>query len=279
MKKSFILIVIVLLILSCGKSGLSTVSKDYITNVNTLGKLEIKPELLSYSISEFDIYVYNICEITANEIDNYRFCNCPEDFFDNPEIKDLKKVEEVYILKHKISDLVLYLTTFSHKYIKEDKGFLNNSEYYKDKIILDQIEYVYIGRFNSKNNWIHFPNSKNNEDIILHYLPNDFPEKLTFLKANISTSENRYTIYEPIDLGSVFKDTLTYKLSPNYSMDFYKNNSRIGKEEAKTIKTIHIISRKGKTELVFAPENPNERLYKISSKRIKYKPNFVLIEN
>jgi len=281
MKKYSFLIIIIILCLSC-KSGLYTVAPDYLEESYSKYQIDYSPKVLSYDINGFHIYVYNICERTDSEIDkNDRFCNCPEDFFNKSKNPEIKKVEEVYILKHQHSDLVLYFTTFSHKYIGEKKGFLNDPSHYQNKIVLDQIEYIYIGRFNKDANWIHFPSAKNTEDIILHFDPDYFPGELAFIKANVSTSENRYNNYEPIVLNGVFKDELVYKLSPSYSIDFYKNNRRIGdlKVPVKNIKTINIISRKGKTEIVFSPEDPNQRLYKMASKRIRYKPNFSIIEH
>ena len=278
MKKHVLFIVLITLLQSC-KSGLYTVPNTYLTEKHCQGKVMIAPKVLSYNVTDFDIYVYNICERTDQEVDNNRFCDCPDKFFDKIKNPKLKKVEEIYLLKHKTTDLVLYFTTFSHKYIKEKEGFLNDEKYYKNKIVLDQIEFLYIGRFDENKNLIHFPNAKNNEDIILHFHPNDLPKNLTLLKANISTSENRYEIYEPIDLKNVFSENISYKLSPNFTIDFYKNNNRIGEIKVKKIETINIISRKGYTEVIFSPKDTNEKLYKMASKRIKYMPTFSLIEN
>ncbi|MBQ4819622.1 hypothetical protein [Aquimarina sp. MMG016] len=281
MKKYIVLIFLGLLLSSCSRTGLSIIKQDYLTKEYSLHKEKFVPEVLSYEVSEFDIYVYNICEKTNDTIDyTERFCNCPQDFYDKTNNPNMKKVEEVYILNHQNSDLVLYFTTFSHKYIKEGEGFLNDPKHYKDRIVLDQVEYVYIGRLNAIEHWIHFPSAKNEEDIILHFDPDSLPNELCFIEANISTSENRYNNYKPIPLGGVFKDALEYRLSPKYAIDFYKNPNKIrdSKITAKNIQTINIISRKGATEIVFIPEDPTERLYKMASKRIRYKPNFSIIE-
>lgn len=283
MKNFFYITILALLIQSCGKSGLSTVVPSYPTKSYLDRGVKLVPKVYTYEVADFDIYVYNICQKIGKGVDNERFCSCPDDFFNGLNTKIFKKVEEIYLLKHRNTDLVLYLTTFSHKYIKEGRGFLNDPRYYKDKIVLDQIEYVYIGQLIENQNIIHFPNVKNNQDIILHfdYKQYQIDNKLMMLEGNIATAENRYNVYEPINLTGIFSDTISYKHSPNYSIDFYKNNGCIGSSDCpvKNIKTINIISRKGKTEIIFIPSDPKERLYKIASKRIKYAPNFYLIDH
>lgn len=275
MKKYVLFLISVIIYISC-RSGLYKVSPNYIHKIKNNEKLKV--DVKSFSLEEFDTYVYNICELIGEEINNDRFCDCPEDFFQIAEEKEfIKKVEEVYLLKHKHTDLVFYLTTMSHKYIQPKSGFLNERKYYENKIVLDQIEYIYIGQFEENNNWIFFANPKNNKDIILHYNEHTFPKELEIITANIATSENKYEIYEPINLtDSVFKNPLIYKLNNNYNIDFYENKNRI-RGARKETDSIHIISKKGEIEIVFTPKDTSKLGYKLTGKRIRYRPNYFLI--
>lgn len=267
--KNGILLVISLLLGSCA-SGLYTV------NEIDLNKIKNKIEL---NLSDFDIYTYNICEDTKSDSTSARFCNCVDDFYVKQDSSTVKKVEEVYMLIDRKSDMVIYLTTFSHKYIKLKKGFLNDKEHYNNQVVLDQIEYIYIGKRNETAGWIHFPSENKAKDIIIHYEKNKYPKEILLTDANIATAENKYSIDEKFSLDSVFKDPIRYKMKPEYQLVFYKNNQSIGKKGVlkKFVEKIFIVSEGNKVCLVFSNQKKTF-FYKMTEKRIRYRPNFFLID-
>lgn len=264
MKKCFIIITLFILCSSC-RSGLD------------LGDSFSFDKVKSYKIKDFDIYVYNICEKIGKEVNNDRFYNCQDNFYDLAMKDSIRKVEEVYLLKHKKSNLILYLTSFSHKYIVKNSGFLNDRKCYENKIVLNQIEYVYIGTIDDSAKTIHFPSYNKKEDIILELNNNLFPRKIALCNAYIATSDNNYDISESIDLNKVFKDSIVYKKNNNFLFDYYHSNEVSESKIKKQVSEIKIVSTKGKVDMIFSFKNFRKQ-YKISNKRIKYRPNFVLIE-
>lgn len=262
MKKISILIVISFLTFSC--SSLKPIAKK---------ELEEYKNAKKFNKNDFKIYVFNMCEKYSKDVKNTeRFCECPDDFYDVAKQDQIKKIEELYLLMHRKTDLVLYFTTKSHKYIYEDlKGFLNDPNIYKDNIALEQIEGIYIGRYDINNHLIHFPSYKDRNDIILHFDENEYPKQILFKKANVATAENDYDISEPIILDSVFKEKLTYKLKNDFSIKYYK------KQITKVVDKMFITSKKGKVNISFG-FNDFDGFYKLNSKKIKYYPNYSLIQ-
>jgi hypothetical protein len=265
MRKIILLIVTLIILSSCG-SGL------YKTTQLNLGKEGVL--LKAYKLDEFDIYTYNICENATNETNNERFSNCRENFYDIAENDSILKVEEVYLLRHRQEDVIIYLTTFSDKYIEHKKGFLNDRTIYENKIILNKVEYAYIGKIDTTLNWIHFPNQNNGQDIILHYDRNSFPESIDLIEANIATAENNYTTDEKINLDKVFRQSVDYK-KRDYEVQFFEK--KIGRSLSYLPKCLNIISRQGKVEVVFGCSDSDSLFFKISNRKIRYSTNFFII--
>lgn len=269
MKKVSVFIAITLFTFSC--SSLKLIENDEL--------LEYK-KIKKYNITDFKTYVFNICEKYGDTIDNSkRFGECTDDFFDVAQKKEIRKVEELYLLSHRKTDLVLYFTTTSHKYIyKEPNGFLNDPEKFKNNIVLNEIENVYIGRKDTIAGFIHFPSYKDSNDIILHFDKEKYPENIFLTSANLATAENDYDISEEIPLDSVFNQKLVYKYNKNMTIKFYKKaKSRQEKEIAMELDGIFITSKKGKVEILLGFSN-NEKLYQYSKMKVKYHPNFSLIQ-
>ncbi|QHI39050.1 hypothetical protein IMCC3317_44510 [Kordia antarctica] len=267
MKKTIYIISILCVLTSC-RSGLYLVDESYVD--------ENKKDTKTFDVANFDVYVFSICEDFTKEGEDSRlerFCDCPEIFFDVTLTKDIRKVEELYVLKHKKTDLILYFTTFSHKYIDRGERFLNKRKIYENTIILEQIEYVYIGNLDATKNKIHFQGNEKLKDVILYFDPNEFPQKLFFTEANMATSENRYSIAEKISLNNIFKQDITYSKS-NYKIDYYRKKYE---NEPYNVNQIKVISKKGELEVVFGFKN-FEQYYKMAAKRIRYSPSYESIE-
>lgn len=240
-------------------------------NKNYLSK-EFK-NIKRFNTNDFKTYVFNLCESYKKEVDNAeRFCECPENFYDIAKQDSIKKIEELYLLKHRKTDLVLYFTTKSHKYISnEQKGFLNDRELFENNIVLKDIESIYIGRYDDDSKLIHFPSQKNQNDIILLFEKYEYPDKIVFHEANIATAENKYDISTPISLKSIFKEELIYNRENNYNISYtYKDTLRI-------VDRIFITSKKGEIGLTFGFKNLNS-FYEVKNKDIKYHPNYSLIQ-
>lgn len=226
-----------------------------------------------FNTNDFKIYVFNLCEVYKMKIDNSeRFCKCPEKFYDVAKTDSIKKIEELYLLKHRKTDLVLYLTTKSHKYISnKQKGFLNDRELYEDNIVLRDIESIYIGEYDDDSKIIHFPSFKDQNDIILRFEKYNYPDKIVLDQANIATAENNYDISSPIPLKSIFKEDLVYNNSSKYKITYtYKDTLRL-------VDRIFITSKKGEVGLSFGFQNM-EYFYEVNAKNIKFHPNYSLIQ-
>lgn len=264
MKKYILVIVILFIGFSCG------------SDLYQIRQLRLDDEHVmcnEYDLDDFEVYAYAICEDASKEYNNERFFNCPPDFFSRNR-KDTLKVEEVYLLKRKSSNLVLYITTYSHKYIREATGFLNDKDIYNNRIVLDQMEYGYLGIMDTLSGLIHFPSQKRETDVILHYDKSFFPGKILVDNANIATAENKYTIDEEFDINEVFRQPLEY-VGRKDSVVFYENE--IGKSPLYYPKCFNVVSRKGKIELVFGCMGSDSIFFKVSNKKIRYSPHFFLI--
>lgn len=266
MKKLTIYIILLGITASCG-SGL------YELKEIKPGKGE-KVELKSFNLDDFEVFTYDMCECIKSEVDNDRFANCDLNFHNLPKTDSIVKVEETYLLKHVKSNFVIYLTTFSHKYLRLKDGFLNNSSVYKDKIVLDEIEYAYIGNHNKNDNWIHFPNKDNGEDIILHYNRAKYPASFLIEEANIATAENDYATDTKIPLTTVFKQPVEF-IRKDYVPIFYEG--KIGSKNSFLPKCINVLSRNGDVEIIFGCIPSDTNYFKISNKKIRYSTNFYLL--
>jgi hypothetical protein len=217
--------------------------------------------------------VFNLCEIYKKEVDNAeRFCKCPDSFYDVAKGDSIKKIEELYLLIHRKTDLVFYLTTKSHKYISNDqKGFLNDRKLYENNIVLKDIESIYIGRYDSVNQLIHFPSFKDEKDIILNFQKDTPSDNITFTRANLATAENNFDISEPIGLDKLFNEKLIYKRRSDYKMSYrYKDTLRI-------VDRIYITSKKGEIGVMLGFSNLND-YFDFKNHNIKYHPNYSLIQ-
>ncbi len=269
MKKILVVISTALFTISC-------------TSFRIIDKEEMKTynNQKNFNVTDFKIYVFNICEKYADDVEGTdRFCECPEDFFDVAISGKIRKVEELYMLIHRKTDLVLYLTTTSHKYIyKTADGFLNDPKKFKNNIVLNEVENIYIGRKDTVAGYIHFPSHKDINDIILHYDKTKFPDQIFLTTANLATAENNYDISEEIPLDSVFNQDLVYKYQKNLSLSYYEKALGQPRGEIPLIlDRIAITSKKGKVEILLGFEN-RENLFQLSKMKIKYHSNYSLIQ-
>ncbi len=265
MRKYLIIIPLLTIISSCG-SGLYKST----TVFNNISDELIK----SYDFDDFDIYVYSICEDSKSEVNNERFYNCPDNFFKLNKTDTILKVEEVYLMKHRPTDLVLYLTTTSDKYIRHKKGFLNDRSIYENTIVLNKMEYAYIGSIDKALNLIYFPNQKKGEDLILHYNTDNFPDQIQICEANIAAAENTYSTAEKIDIENIFRQPLNYDLK-DYQLHYY--GKEIGGLELYKPDSVNVLIRNGKMEVVFGNKATDSLFFRISNKKIRYNTNFSML--
>jgi len=268
MKKIITIIILAVVINGCS-SGLYIIPKEFI-------------EYKEYQLNDFDVFVFNICEDYSIMDKKYHFCNCHENFYDEAKIDSIKKVEEVYLLLHKTTNLALYLTTFSHKYIYEDQtGFLNDSSIYKNSIVLDQIESFYVGMYETDTvKHIYFDNKKRKKpDVNLHFeKPITTNDALTISSVNIACAENNYSTYKKIEMKNIFSRNLEFINKPDYKMYFYKNQNEVGNVCKKEVEKLYITNSNRGIALFFDYENCMDRVYKVTSKNIPYQPIFSRIK-
>jgi len=175
-----------------------------------------------------------------------RFIACPDNFFEISKNDSLSKVEELYFLKHNTADIVLYFTTFSHQFIRKQKGFLNDATRYKNKFYLSDIENIYVGKINENSDSLRFSHQKNNSKMIWH-LPteNSNLDAIEIKEMNVETVENKGNFKEKIQLDQVFAIPFTLTAS-NYRL--YDIASR---ENPQRIESFCIIStRSSKKEIL-----------------------------
>lgn len=266
-----------ILLLICAVIFFSSCSSLRLVDENEFSKYK---KIKRFNVSDFQTYIFNICEKYSDDIaSTERFCDCPDDFFEIAQEKKIRKVEELYILSHRKTDLVLYLTTTSHKYIyKEADGFLNDPKKYKNNIVLNEIENIYIGRKDTIAGFIHFPSYKDSNDIILHFDKEKFPKEIFLTSGNLATAENDYDISEEIPLDSLFNQELVYKFQKNTTLKYYKKDiDNPNKEIVNVLDRIFITSKKGEVKTLLGFKKDTS-LYQYTKLKVKYHPNFSLIQ-
>ena len=271
MKMKNILILMCTMMLCASCTPLKMIEEEAMTNYN---------DRKDFNVSDFKVYVFNICEKYADDVESTeRFCECPPNFFDVAVAQKIRKVEELYMLIHRKTNLVLYFTTTSHKYIyKTADGFLNDPTKYKNNIVLNEIENIYIGRQDTSEAYMHFPSYQDVNDIILHYDKSKLPNQLFLTSANLATAENDYDISEEISLDNVFNQELAYNYNEAMTMTYYKTESRRSKgETALTLNRIAITSKKGNVGVLLGFDG-DDNLYQFAKMKVKYHPNYSLIQ-
>ena len=228
--------------------------------------LKEKYEIIeSYDMSEFDIYTFNICEIINGSVANTdRFIACPDDFFEQSEKEVMNKVEELYFLKSKTSDLIIYMSTFSHKNIRSRRGFLNDPESYKNQFYLKDTEYIYVGKYDAENDMISF----------------DKARKLSSMKWYLNTKLGSGSAGFNVDvINSRTVDTNgdeDININQTFSIPFkflrraYKLSSKL--KEYPISKLCVVKDKKGKGIHVIFESSDFDKVYRFSNKRIPYHP-------
>lgn len=226
MKKSHLIYIYIILFTSC---------KSYIIQ----NKEQITKTVFSesFNLDDYDVYVLKICKNASNKINREHIA---EDiaFPLFSECKDGNSiiVEETYLLTHKnqsLNDKVIYITSYSYLNLKKGCGVFN-CPIYKDKIFIEDIDKIYLGRIRNnrlefysrdeKNKYVsiwNFTRDKNHNlrinDVTL--TESDFNPKPQILLDNIFSSkivfkkEKRNFIYGKVQskLQSCFKNCLDGK--------------------------------------------------------------------
>jgi len=236
--KTIFVLIVACCIFSCKSYRNLKIDSDYFNMLN---------EGISFNISEFDIYTFNICEKYNSNIDGTeRFLPCPKNFFEVTVNEEIKKVEELYLLKHKTSNLVVYMTTFSHKYIKKQKGFLNDESNYKSKFYLYDTEYIFIGKYKADSAKIIF--EKQRAKANQYWKPITWTNNQNLIQiseVNIETVENGGNLNEGIKLNTVFSIPFNFEKESSYSLLNKK------KEQLPINKIYFIRNKKNEIEVVF----------------------------
>ncbi len=151
-----------------------------------------------FEIVDFDLYTFRLIVEKEN-------CNIPTDkhlkFSQKSVLEDDDLIyEELYLLLEKEGNTVLYLTTFSHKYIY--KGGVFNNRHSKTSVSINEVDFLFVGTKEKGN--VVFKNPKH-EDLCEMQL-NFFNENDTLLLRQIT---NNYPLKKKnpgkfIEMDSVF---------------------------------------------------------------------------
>ena len=109
------------------------------------------------------------------------------DFTDNE--KEGSTIHEIlYLLRDTLSNNVIYLTTYSHKYLYRNRGVFNDP-IYKDNLIFNDLDHVYLGRespgkfsfYNPRGRSyahnLHLYFSENGQGIVLEKVTNNYAKE------------------------------------------------------------------------------------------------------
>lgn len=243
----------------------------YFNSIND-DKKEFK--VSDFKVSDFKVYAFNICEkYKKGTLPIKRFCECPDNFFEISKKEEIKKNEETYLLINKKLNLVLYLTTFSHKYIYENQsGFLNDSCIYKNKMYVKDFECIYIGKLDSKNEIITFIKKETTENMIWHFKKDSLLSSYTIDKVKIATAENKFKPVEFISLDTVLSNEIIFK---EVKYDFFYSKEKRGL----LIDKFYLIDTELGIEIIVESKEACNERYRFSSKKIPYQMKFEDIEN
>ncbi len=125
MKRYLFLAIVLHLLFSC-KSDYKLLNKNRDTR---------KIDLTSYKLYQFTMYRDKTSD--RDKLMNPEFTAVP---------KDSSTVHEIlYLLRDSLSNKVIYLTTYSHKYLYRNRGVFNDP-IYKENLIFNDLDHLYLGK-------------------------------------------------------------------------------------------------------------------------------------
>ena len=159
--------------------------------------------------------------------------------------------------------MVLYMTTFSHKYIRKQSGFLNDSTNYKNKFYFHDTDYIDIGQYDPNEKTITFQKQGEGKDMIWYLTEKIKASNLIAVDAvKMETAENNGDLSEKILLNDVFANDFSFRLHPYELQRRKKRNHHVEK--------IHLVNAKdGKIEIVFELKSVPQK-YKFPASRVRY---------
>lgn len=168
---------------------------------------ELPENIKKIPLSDYDLYTFQM--VVNDECSSVPASKRP---FENSvnNNSDFIVYEELYLLLHKKKKEVLYLTTFSHKYIY-DNGVFNKKE--NDSLIsFNQIEYLYEGIVDEVNKEFVFKNPVNSLLRALYIKYEKVDDIVTFkIVPNVHPSKDIRKNKPSIDLESLFSVSIQFK--------------------------------------------------------------------
>jgi hypothetical protein len=132
------------------------------------------------------------------------------------EHPDCLVYEELYLLLEKKGNRVIYLTTLSHKYLYHDGVF--NSNFYKQYIPINQIDYIYLGYYDNQKLRFYDPHGRSYaQNIVFYYKKNAELLEITNVTNDYALEDDRIanplvTVNKVFDLNFKFQKEQTRKL-------------------------------------------------------------------
>lgn len=158
MKKRY-LIILILVISSCSafkgfKCNFSSTCYTIFREGNNSSFTSFSNEnKTNFSFEDYNTYVLSLCE-DSSFLKEGQIEDLPYPVIENCRTNTSKKIiEQNYLLypKKDGDKNVIYITSFSHKYIDPDCGVFNCKEF-RNKYFIEDIDYVYIGTLDDANN-------------------------------------------------------------------------------------------------------------------------------
>lgn len=236
-------------------------------------------------LSNFDVYAFKLCKTSSiARKSDYSSENLAFPFFELCKDDDALVVEETYLLVPKPtvkSNIVIYITSLSHKYLYKGKGVFN-CPLFQDKIFIEDVDMVYLGTIegNQLNFYQNVKNDKNRH-VSKWNFERDSLDPLKKIKiVDVTLAESKFNPKPQIILSETFSTDIVFK-KENRKIIYGKNKStyqkcfekenlpRIyGKNIGSEVQNLYITN----TNFYFSSKNNTMKneYYKFNIKRLPY---------
>lgn len=178
---------------------------------NSRGMFHQTQVIENIDLKDYSVYVLNIYQSKINEVVKGRkeFIPIPKYTIKPTETSTLV-IEQTYLLIPNDNNCpLLYLTSYSHKYLLENYGAYN-CHLFKDKIFLDDVDMIYIG-YITNNSFVF-----RNKDGVFKW-DIEFRDNKKLIKVNsITDIDSRGQNKPQVDLSTVFSIPIEFSLEKRF---------------------------------------------------------------
>ncbi len=187
MKYYSLYIFVILLLASCKPNFYSTNS--------------IINEVEMFDLERYDRYSFQLVKKDSSSV---------HPIFTNGKNKSDKDLvyEELYLFLEQNGNRALYLTTFSHKYIDDERVFNNN--FFGNNISANEIDFIFVGSYDKDKIIFDNPKQEDVDKVEFYYSSIDNEIKLEKITNNYGSRKDRCT--NPlVNIASVFAVDIVYQ--------------------------------------------------------------------